>query len=88
MGVVTSITSLLCYFPMYFPTLLRKLFHGIAESNGLYTVSHGQKKKKSVVFQAECYQSGLVDRPTIKRETSMMNLETLKKSINSGVLYF
>ena len=33
--------------PMCFPALLRKLFHGIAASNGLYTVSHGQKEKKS-----------------------------------------
>ena len=34
----------LMLLPMYFPGLLRKIFHGIAESNGLYTVSHGQKK--------------------------------------------
>lgn len=34
----------LMLLPMYFPPLLRKIFHGIAVSNGLYTVSHGQKK--------------------------------------------
>ena len=54
----------LMLLPM-FPGLLRKLFHGIAVSNGLYTVSHGQKK--GISGRMLCYQSA-----TIKREISLV----------------
>ena len=63
-GVVTSITSLLCYFQCTSLDFCAKFFTVLLRAMDCTQLVMGRKR----VFQAECYQSGLVDRPTIKRE--------------------